>query len=176
MRDELGCLSPQRYELLTFGLGGQGDPSQPRTVWIGPIRIYLRLCLRVGSLSLDKNTGELVGEDGSGASASALHAAWSSLTYGKIAGKETLIWGGTDGFCYGYPNKTEKDADGYDLFMPSWKVDCNEPNYRIDKDGKKSLTQRLPAPASSLEPPFYTRKKFRCDRARIPSTVTVLVA
>ena len=31
-------------------------------------------------IALDKNTGELVGEDGSGASANALHVAWSSLT------------------------------------------------------------------------------------------------
>ena len=76
-------------------------------------------------IALDKNSGELVGEDGSGASENALHAAWSSLTYGKINQKEILIWGGTDGFCYGYENKTVKDADGYDLFEPLWKVDCN---------------------------------------------------
>ena len=35
-------------------------------------------------IALDKNTGELLGEDGSGASENALHAAWSSLTYGKV--------------------------------------------------------------------------------------------
>ena len=110
-------------------------------------------------IALDKNTGELVGEDGSGASASALHAAWSSLTYGKIAGKETLIWGGTDGFCYGYPNKTEKDADGYDLFMPSWKVDCNEPEYRIDKDGKKVPYATPPGPSELIGTPVLYEEK-----------------
>ena len=89
-------------------------------------------------VALDKNTGELIGEDGSGASASALHAAWSSLTYGVIGGEETLIWGGTDGFCYGYSTQPERDEDGYDFYNPKWKVDCNEPHYRIDKNGKKS--------------------------------------
>ena len=44
-------------------------------------------------IALDKNTGELIGEDGSGASVNALHAAWSSLTYGKIEGQDRLFWG-----------------------------------------------------------------------------------
>ena len=100
--------------------------------------------------SIRQNTGELIGEDGSGASAGALHAAWSSLTYGKIKGEEILIWGGTDGFCYGYLNKTQKDEDGTDLFQPKWKVDCNELSYRKDKEGKKSLMQHLLAPANLL--------------------------
>ena len=59
-------------------------------------------------VALDKNSGDLVGEDGSGASQNALHAAWSSLTYGKVGKQEMLFWGGTDGFCYGYLNKTTK--------------------------------------------------------------------
>lgn len=110
-------------------------------------------------IALNKNTGELVGEDGSGASASALHAAWSSLTYGKIEGKDTLIWGGTDGFCYGYPNKTEQDADGYDLFMPSWKVDCNEPEYRVDKEGKKVPYATPPGPSELIGTPVLYKEK-----------------
>ena len=62
-------------------------------------------------IGLNKTTGELIGEDGSGASENALHAAWSSLTYGNVDGAEILIWGGTDGFCYGYNNKTEKEKE-----------------------------------------------------------------
>ena len=119
-------------------------------------------------IALDKNSGELVGEDGSGASENALHAAWSSLTYGKINQKEILIWGGTDGFCYGYENKTVKDADGYDLFEPLWKVDCNEPNYRKDKDGKKIPYATPPGPSELIGTPVLYEGKVYCAIGQDP--------
>ena len=59
----------------------------------------------------------------------------------KIDGEEVLIWGGTDGFCYGYPIETKADEDGYELFLPKWKVDCNEKSYRVDQSGKRFLMQ-----------------------------------
>ncbi len=119
-------------------------------------------------IALDKNTGELIGEDGSGASAKALHAAWSSLTFGKVGGKEMLFWGGTDGFCYGYPNKTEKDADGYDLFNPTWKVDCNEPHYRKDKNGKKIPYATPPGPSELIGTPVLYKDKIYCAIGQDP--------
>ena len=119
-------------------------------------------------IALDKNTGELIGEDGSGASAGALHAAWSSLTYGKINGEEILIWGGTDGYCYGYPNKTQKDADGYDLFQPKWKVDCNELSYRKDKEGKKIPYATPPGPSELIGTPILYENKVYCAIGQDP--------
>ncbi len=119
-------------------------------------------------IALDKNTGELLGEDGSGASASSLHAAWSSLTYGKVDGKDMLIWGGTDGFCYGYSTKTEKDADGYDLFNPLWKVDCNEPHYRKDKSGKKVPYATPPGPSELIGTPVLYDGKIYCAIGQDP--------
>lgn len=110
-------------------------------------------------IALNKNTGELIGEDGSGASEYALHAAWSSLTYGKIEGQDTLIWGGTDGFCYGYSTTTEKDADGYDLFNPIWKVDCNEPHYRKDDSGKRVPYATPPGPSELIGTPVLYEDK-----------------
>jgi outer membrane protein assembly factor BamB len=119
-------------------------------------------------VALDKNSGELKGEDGSGASESALHAAWSSLTYGDVDGTEMLIWGGTDGFCYGYKNETVKDADGYDLFQPLWKVDCNEPNYRKDKDGKKIPYATPPGPSELIGTPVLYKDKVYCAIGQDP--------
>lgn len=119
-------------------------------------------------IALNKKTGELVGEDGSGASEYALHAAWSSLTYGEVAGKETLIWGGTDGFCYGYKNETEKDADGYDLYQPIWKVDCNEPSYRKDKEGKKIPYATPPGPSELIGTPVLYKGKAYCAIGQDP--------
>ena len=111
-------------------------------------------------IALDKNTGELLGEDGSGASENALHAAWSSLTYGKVEGEEILVWGGTDGFCYGYPTETKADEDGYELFIPKWKVDCNEPHYRIDKSGKKVPYATPPGPSELIGTPVLYDDKI----------------
>ena len=111
-------------------------------------------------IALDKNTGELIGEDGSGAT-HALHAAWSSLTFGKVGGKE-MLFRGTDGFCYGYPNKTEKDADGYDFFNPTWKVDCNEPHYRKDKNGKKIPYATPPGPSELIGTPVLYKENLPC--------------
>ena len=119
-------------------------------------------------IALDKNSGELVGEDGSGASENALHAAWSSLTFGKINNKEILIWGGTDGYCYGYENKTVKDPDGYDLFEPLWKVDCNEPSYRKDKDGKKIPYATPPGPSELIGTPVLYEGKVYCAIGQDP--------
>ena len=111
-------------------------------------------------IALDKNTGELIGEDGSGASEHALHAAWSSLTYGKIDGQELLFWGGTDGFLYAYPNKTEQDEEGFDLFLPLWKVDCNEPAYRKDKEGRKIPYATPPGPSELIATPVLYQGKI----------------
>ena len=97
-----------------------------------------------------------------------LHAAWSSLTYGKIKGEEILIWGGTDGYCYGYLNKTQKDEDGYDLFQPKWKVDCNELSYRKDKEGKKIPYATPPGPSELIGTPVLYEDKVYCAIGQDP--------
>tara|TARA_B100000161_G_scaffold262054_1_gene231292 strand:+ start:5689 stop:7194 length:1506 start_codon:yes stop_codon:yes gene_type:complete len=119
-------------------------------------------------ISLNKNTGELVGEDGSGASQFALHAAWSSLTFGRVNNQEMLFWGGTDGICYGYKNKTIKDEDGYELYEPLWKVDCNEPSYRKDKEGKKIPYATPPGPSELIGTPVLYKDKIYCAIGQDP--------
>ena len=114
-------------------------------------------------IALDKSTGALIGEDGSGASKASLHAAWSSLTYGLIEGVETLFWGGTDGFLYAYPNQTKQDEEGFDLFLPKWKVDCNEPGYRIDTEGRKIPYATPPGPSELIATPVLHNNKIYCS-------------
>ena len=71
---------------------------------------HINIPLSPSWIALDKNTGELIGEDGSGASEEALHAAWS-LTYGNLEGKDYLYWGGTDGYLYAYANETKQNEE-----------------------------------------------------------------
>jgi len=119
-------------------------------------------------IALDKNTGELIGEDGSGASVNALHAAWSSLTYGKIEGQDRLYWGGSDGYLYAYANETKKDEEGFDLFPPLWKLDCNEPTYRIDKEGRKIPYATPPGPSELIATPVLYNDKIYCSIGQDP--------
>ena len=86
-------------------------------------------------ISLNKKTGKLTGEEVSEVSTRVLHASWSSPAYGKIGGKNAIVWGGGDGFTYAFDPKTVKDDEGFDVFKELWRIDCNPPEYRM-KDGK----------------------------------------
>ena len=119
-------------------------------------------------IALDKNTGELIGEDGSGASEEALHAAWSSLTYGNLEGKDYLYWGGTDGYLYAYANETKQNEEGFDLFSPIWKIDCNEPHYRVDKERRKIPYATPPGPSELIATPVLYNNKIYCSIGQDP--------
>lgn len=84
---------------------------------------------------LNKQTGELVGEEASGVSSRTLHSNWSSPAFGNAAGQDMIIFGAGDGWCYGYDTKPVKDADGINILKELWKYDCNPADYRM-KNGK----------------------------------------
>jgi len=79
---------------------------------------------------LDKKTGKLLGEEKSGISARTLFSNWSSPAFGVVGGKPTVVFGGGDGFCYGFD---PVPADG--VLKELWRFDCNPPE-RKTKDGK----------------------------------------
>lgn len=86
-------------------------------------------------VSLNKNTGELVGEETAEVSSRVLHASWSSPALGHVNGKDTIVWGGGDGFTYAFDSVPEKDEEGFGIFKELWRLDCNPAEYR-EKDGK----------------------------------------
>ncbi|MGJ8695341.1 MAG: PQQ-binding-like beta-propeller repeat protein [Verrucomicrobiaceae bacterium] len=86
-------------------------------------------------VALDKVTGELVGEEAAGVSTRVLHASWSSPAYGKLDGKDAIVWGGGDGFTYAFDPVPVKDEEGFGIFKELWRHDCNPAEYR-EKDGK----------------------------------------
>ena len=86
----------------------------------------------------------------------------------KNKGQGNPYLGGTDGYCYGYLNKTEKDEDGYDLFQPKWKVDCNELSYRKDKKGKKIPYATPPGPSELIGTPVLYEDKVYCAIGQDP--------
>jgi outer membrane protein assembly factor BamB len=98
-------------------------------------------------VALDAEKGTLVGEEISEVSARVLHASWSSPAYGDVNGKGMIIWGGGDGFTYGFePKPVEDKTEGISVLKEIWRFDCNPPEYR-KKDGQpiKYATFRGPS-------------------------------
>lgn len=98
-------------------------------------------------VAVDAESGKLVGEEMSGVTENVLHASWSSPALAKIDGKEILLWGGGDGFTYGFdPKPVRNEEEELDVFKELWKLDANPPEYRV-KDGEpvKYATYRGPS-------------------------------
>lgn len=84
---------------------------------------------------VDKNTGELLGEEVSGVSERVLHASWSTPAIDDVNGKPMMVWGGGDGWCYGYEVDPVMHADGFPALKELFRYDANLPEYRV-KDGE----------------------------------------
>lgn len=98
-------------------------------------------------VAVDAKTGKLLGEEMSGVTENVLHASWSSPTLTKVDDKEILLWGGGDGFAYGFdPKPLHNEEEDLDVFKELWKIDANPPEYR-EKDGEpvKYATFRGPS-------------------------------
>ncbi len=84
-------------------------------------------------IMLDAKTGELLAEEISGVSERVLHCSWSSPALGKVKGKDMIIFGAGDGWCYGYetePGEEEEDGEVFGVFNELFRYDCNPPEYR----------------------------------------------
>jgi outer membrane protein assembly factor BamB len=103
---------------------------------------------------LDKNTGKLWGEEASGVSSRTLHSNWSSPTGGMVDGKPLIIFGGGDGWLYGFDGEKTKDDDGVNVLIEKWKLDCNPPNYRM-KDGKPLKYATYDGPSEVIATPVF---------------------
>jgi len=80
-------------------------------------------------IALDKKTGKLVGEDDAGIGSRLFHGQWTSLSTGKVNGKDLLFAGGGDGWLYALNAEPEKKDDS--AFLKTiWKFDANLPEYR----------------------------------------------
>lgn len=84
----------------------------------------------------DKNTGDLLGEEISGVSERVLHASWSTPAIGDINGETMVVWGGGDGWAYGYELDPVMHEDGYPILKELFRYDANRPEYRV-KDGEE---------------------------------------
>jgi outer membrane protein assembly factor BamB len=106
---------------------------------------------------LDKNTGKLLGEEEAGVSARTLHSNWSSPAGGTVAGKETVVFGGGDGWCYGLSTETA-DKEGVKVFKEFWRYDCNPAEYRV-KNGKPLKYATFDGPSEVIATPVVYKNR-----------------
>lgn len=110
-------------------------------------------------IALNKETGQLEGEEASGIGERTLHCNWSSPAYGDVNGEKTVVFGGGDGWCYGFAIKAKKDKDGFDVLPELWKVDCNPKEYRVDEKGDKIKYATYPGPSEIIASPVIYKNK-----------------
>lgn len=104
-------------------------------------------------ICLDKNTGELIAEEGSGISQRLMHSNWSSPTYGEVDGKEMIIFGAGDGYCYGFEMEPIEGEDGYPIFDEIWRFDCVPEKY------KKHKYPAAEGPSEIIGTPIFYKNK-----------------
>jgi outer membrane protein assembly factor BamB len=99
---------------------------------------------------VDKNTGELLGEEASGLSQRILHSNWTSPAYLKTDELELAIFGGPDGWVYAFRPEPIEDEDGYKILDEAWRFDANKPEYRVDENGKPKKYATRDGPSEVL--------------------------
>lgn len=103
---------------------------------------------------LDKNTGQLLGEEMSGISKRLLHANWSSPTYGEVNGRGVIFFGAGDGFLYGFDPAPVENDEGL-VLKELFRADLNPPEHVTDKDGKPIKYPAAHGPSEVIATPVF---------------------
>ncbi len=106
----------------------------------------------------------LLGEEASQISKRIFHGAWTGPCWGKVRGKDALLFPGPDGFLYAFDPRPVKDADGFGLFPELWRYDCNPPDYRFRNGDPTKPIQYAVGPEGPSEimatPVFYKGRVY----------------
>lgn len=106
-------------------------------------------------IMLDRNTGELLGEQSAVVSERTLHCSWSSPIEINAGGKRQIVFAAGDGWMYGLSMETEKNEDGLDILKEYWRYDCNPPEYRKDEEGNPRKYAEFDGPSENIATPVY---------------------
>lgn len=109
-------------------------------------------------ICLDKKTGKLLGVEHSGISSRTFASNWSAPAFGNVGGKPTLVFGGGDGFLYGFDPAPASNGEMKEL----WRIDCNPPDYRGPADKPNKYTEKT-GPSELIATPVIFE-----DRVYVP--------
>lgn len=125
-------------------------------------------------IALDKKTGKLIAEEGSGIGKEVLHCNWSSPAFAKLNGKDTVVFGAGDGWTYGFDAKSfsveGEGDDQFTLLKELWKVDCNPTEYRKKEDGGDIKYTTFPGPSEIIASPVVADGKVYVVIGQEPGT------
>lgn len=115
-------------------------------------------------IALDKETGELVGEEASGIGERIMHCNWSSPGFSAdLNGVPTVVFGAGDGYTYGFhAEEFDVEEDGgekYYLMKELWKVNCCPEEYRVDENGEPIKYATYPGPSEIISSPVVYNNK-----------------
>jgi len=103
-------------------------------------------------IAVDKATGKLAARESSGISGRMFHACWTSPAYLRSDGGDLCIFGGPDGFGYGFSSVLPEAGTGTPTLREVWSVDCNPAEYR-EKDGAPVAYTSRRGPSEILATP-----------------------
>jgi outer membrane protein assembly factor BamB len=110
-------------------------------------------------IALNKKTGALEGEDETGIGPRIYHGQWTSLSTGKVNGKDLLFAGGGDGWFYALDSVPKQEGD-VALLKTVFKYDCNPPEYKT-RDGKPIKYPAAEGPSEiNSTPVFYKNRVY----------------
>jgi outer membrane protein assembly factor BamB len=105
-------------------------------------------------ICLDKNTGELLGEETLGISKRIMHSNWSSPTHGKVGDKEVIFFAAGDGFLYAFDPVPAKTDEG-NVLKELFRVDLNPPEHKYDAQGKPRKYPIANGPSEAIATPVF---------------------
>ncbi len=109
-------------------------------------------------IALNKNTGELMGEDDAQIGPKIFHGQWTSPSTGVVNGKQLVFFGGGDGVCYALDAKPVKEDD-VNYLKRVWWFDCNPPEYKM-KDGKPIKYPLAEGPSEINATPVFWKNRI----------------
>ena len=111
-------------------------------------------------IALNKQTGELVGEDNANIGPKIFHGQWTSPSIGVVKGKKQVFFGGGDGVLYALDTVPVKEGDT-NFLKKVWWFDCVPPEYKKDKNGKVIKYPAAEGPSEiNATPVFYKGKVY----------------
>jgi outer membrane protein assembly factor BamB len=103
-------------------------------------------------IQLDKETGALLGEEASGLSQRIFHANWTSPAYVQNGDFELCVFGGPDGWIYGFRKESIEDDEGFQILDEAFRFDANPPEYR-ERNGMQIRYATVGGPSEVIGTP-----------------------
>ncbi len=103
---------------------------------------------------VDKNTGDLIATDDLEIER-VFHGQWSSVSTGKVNGKDLFFWGDGYGILHAFERPARSEDGSIQTLKQVWQIDCNPPEYRVDENGNEigfPIHGKNPRPKDAVGP------------------------